>query len=75
MNKVGELFYDLNEKRYTIRYDIETFSTTFHCGDCLEVWYNGRWIDTRFEINNLGWYLVGVDNNQEITSLKARLHV
>lgn len=72
--KVGTLFYDYYEERYAIKYEDRSFSSTFHCGECLQVWMNQKWIDTRFEMNNTGWYLVDIDHNIEITSLKARLY-
>ena len=74
MMKVGKLFYDHYEERYAIKYDDSSFSELFHCGDCLQVYFNNKWIDTRFEMNCNGWYLIGIDSNIEKTSLLAKLY-
>lgn len=57
----GKLFYDWYEERFCIKNN-NLFSNTFHCGDCIEVFQDGKWVTTRFEMNSNGWYLVGLEH-------------
>ena len=74
--KSGRLFYDENSKRYwMVRKGKEPYD--LHCGDCFEVGFINRWIQTRIEYNpanknSHGWYLIGQANIQKLDGLTVR---
>lgn len=61
MEKIGYLVYDFIQDRYDICYNIEDYHGGLHCGDCFQVKVNNQWVNTRIELNQNGWYLVGID--------------
>ena len=65
----GTLIYDKKTERFDIRYDLTTYYGGLHCGDCLDVFVNGRWVPTRIEMSDK-WYLVGIDT-EDIAGLRA----
>lgn len=58
----GALVYDTNTGRYNIRFDLNDYYGGLHCGECLDVLIQGKWVSTRIECWN-GWYLVGIDTD------------
>lgn len=54
----GNLFYDAGSGRYEVRFGMTEFYGGLHCGECMDVKVNGKWIPTRIEMAE-GWYLVG----------------
>lgn len=66
----GTLIYDKKSERFDIRYDLTTYYGGLHCGDCLDVFVNGRWVPTRIEMSDK-WYLVGIDT-EDIAGLRVR---
>ena len=66
----GTLIYDKKTDRFDIRYDLTTYYGGLHCGDCLDVFVNGRWVPTRIEMSDK-WYLVGIDT-EDIAGLRVR---
>ena len=64
--KTGQLIYDPSSGRYEID------GEELHCGDVLQVLIGDSWVDTRIEIANDAWYLVGL-NEYRLDGLRARL--
>ena len=69
--RIGCLVYNSAEDRYQIRFGSDDYSSTFHCGEVLEIKIMNRWKSVRMEYNSKGWYLVG--HGSDITGLMARL--
>ena len=72
----GRMGYNSNNDRYGLLvmdlWEIEGF----HCGQTLEVWdsENEKWIPTRMEMRNDGWYLVGTPySGTALEGLKVRV--
>lgn len=69
--KVGQIIFDQDAERLVLD------GQPLHCGDTLEVLIvNGldgqtQWLQTRVEVNDEGWYLVGLFGYQ-ISGLFAR---
>lgn len=57
--KQGILVFDCISGRYDFEYGIEQYYGGFHCGECLEIYYQGEWKQTRIEYANDEWYLIG----------------
>lgn len=64
--KTGQLIYDPTSERY----DID--GQELHCGDVLQVLIGDSWVDTRIELADDEWYLVGLDEYR-LDGLLARL--
>ena len=64
--KTGRLTYDPSTGRSEID------GEELHCGDVLQVLIGDSWVDTRIEIANDEWYLVGL-NEYRLDGLLARL--
>lgn len=64
--KTGQLIYDPTSERY----DID--GQELHCGDVLQVLISDSWVDTRIELADDEWYLVGLDEYR-LDGLLARL--
>ncbi len=66
---MAQLWYNEKTDRYEMNGD------ELHCGDCLEVLIcdDGvtKWVPTRMESTDCGWYLVGLEDYQ-IGGLFAR---
>lgn len=54
----GVLIYDHESDRMDIRFGLLDFYGGLHCGECLEVYIDGKWIPTRIELGSF-WYLRG----------------
>ena len=50
----GALVYDNNTGRYNIRFDLDKYYGGLHCGECMDVKVQGKWIPTRIEYDR-GW--------------------
>jgi len=72
--KEGYLFWNAAEKRPDIRYEDGTYYGGLHCGNTLEVLIRDEWQWTRIEVrcSNDAWYLVGIENDEEILWLTVR---
>ena len=70
MDRIGSLIYDEGSERMDIRFGLEEYYGGLHCGDCLDVFVNGRWVPTRIEMSDK-WYLVGIDT-EDIAGLRVR---
>ena len=57
----------------TGRYEIGRWE--LHCGNCFQVkLQEGLWVDTRIEMSEGQWYLVGISNSQHLEGREARSH-
>lgn len=67
----GRLSYHAETGRYGLLW-FDLWEKDFHCGNKMQVYIDGEWIDTRIEMDsNEKWYLVGVE--EELEGLKARI--
>lgn len=59
--KQGKLFYNTSNDRIDIAFDDSTTHGGLHCGTCLQILQNNKWIHTRIEYSYTAeeWYLVG----------------
>lgn len=56
---IGYLGYNYDTERYGILYGDIWQDTGLHCGECVEVLVNGKWVQDRIEMSGDGnWYLV-----------------
>ncbi len=69
--KKGILTINLDNKRMDIRFPSGELYGGLHCGECLDVKINGRWIPTRIEMGD-DWFLVGVNTN-DLIGLEVRI--
>ncbi len=68
------LSYNYDEGRYGV-WDNEACDwhiPGLHCGECLNVLFNGRWMPTRIEMSD-DWYLVGLDKDLEMRGLSVHI--
>lgn len=69
----GIMVYDFGTDRYDIRFGLEEYYRGLHCGECLEIEMNGKWIPVRIEMDG-DWYLVGAKFvGQDMLGLKVRI--
>ena len=72
----GSLMYNMDTERYGLKVNGEWVNDGFHCGDHLEVMYDGRWTEARMEIdwteNGKYWYLVGTEYYGALGYIRAR---
>ena len=67
----GRLGYHRETERYGLLWS-DLWEKDFHCGDKMQVYLDGKWVDTRIEMDSeQEWYLVGVDKPLE--GLKIRV--
>ena len=59
----GVLVPDLQSGRMDIRFGLEEYYGGLHCGECMEVLVDEKWVPTRIEMGD-GWYLVGVKTDR-----------
>lgn len=56
---IGYLGYNSDTERYGFLYGDIWQDTGLHCGECVEVLVNGKWVQDRIEMSWEGnWYLV-----------------
>lgn len=55
----GRLGYNAENDRYGLLVTDLWEHDGFHCGEGLQVKVDGKWVDTRIEMDSNGWYLVG----------------
>lgn len=70
----GRLGYNSRTKRYGFLW-ADLWEKDFHCGNRMQVLLDGKWIDTRIEMNSKEqWYLVGVNKTgNELENLIVRI--
>ena len=69
--KQGALTYNEETDRYRIRFNLTSYSSDLHCGQCFEVFVNGHWKPTRIEYG-CRWYLIGIENT-DLQGLQVRV--
>ncbi len=57
--KKGLLFWCTQQQRYGIQYDDGEVNYGLHCGAALEVFSDGRWVQTHVTYDD-EWYLTGI---------------
>lgn len=74
--KEGRLSYNHKTKRYSFLVS-DLWEKDFHCGNHLQVLLDGKWIDTRIEMDNREqWYLFGMDKKgKDLENLVARIEI
>lgn len=69
--RVGALMVDQESGRMDIRFGLEEYYGGLHCGECMDVLIEDKWIPTRIEMAD-DWYLVGIHTDQ-IAGLTVRI--
>lgn len=68
----GRLGYNSSNKRYGLLALDLWIDTGFHCGECLEVMVDGKWVQTRMEMDIArNWYLVGTPCRGDLEYIQA----
>ena len=68
----GRLGYNSSNGRYGILLSDLWLDTGLHCGECLQVLMDGKWTQTRMEMDAArNWYLVGIDTDN-LEGLRVR---
>lgn len=67
----GSMIYDKESRRMDIRFGLEEYYGGLHCGECMDVLIEDKWIPTRIEMDD-GWYLVGIHTDQ-LVGLTVRI--
>ena len=49
--KQGALIYDRESSRYNIRFGLDDYHGGLHCGECFDVFADGKWKPTRIEMS------------------------
>ena len=74
MMKEGRLGYNQQNNRYGLLISDLWEHDGFHCGDCMEVLIDGKWISTRIEMDFSGlWYLVDTPFKGDLEYIRARI--
>jgi len=70
----GRLGYNSSNGRYGLLVLDIWEDTGFHCGECLEVMVDGRWVNTRMEMSaDREWYLVDTPYHGDLEYIRARI--
>ena len=70
----GRLGFNENNGRYGLLISDLWEKEGFHCGDCLEVLENGKWVKTHMEMSpDEEWYLEGTSYYSDLEYVKARI--
>lgn len=73
----GRLGYNSDNDRYGLLVADLWEREGFHCGECLEVLVDGRWVQTRVEMKwtDKGhfWYLVGTPYYDDLEYVRVRI--
>lgn len=71
---VGRLEYNYKNNRYGLLISDLWENIGFHCGECLEVLVNGKWVSTRMEMSaDRKWYLVGTPYYGNLEYVQVRV--
>lgn len=71
---VGRLGYNSANGRYGLLVSDLWEDTGFHCGECLEVMVDDKWVATRMEMSaERKWYLVGTPYYGDLEYVRARV--
>ena len=70
----GRLGYNSSNGRYGILSSDLWLDTGLHCGECLQVLMDGKWTQTRMEMDAArNWYLVGTPYHGNLEYIRARI--
>ena len=70
----GRLGYNSSNDRYGLLSADLWIDTGFHCGECLEVLVDGKWVETRMEMDAArNRYLVGTPYRGDLEYIRARI--
>ena len=70
----GRLGYNSDNDRYGLLVSDLWEHIGFHCGECLEVKVDDKWVKTRMEMNiDRKWYLVGTPYIGDLEYVRARI--
>ena len=70
----GRLGYNSSNGRYGNLSSDLWIDTGLHCGECLEVLVDDKWVPTRMEMNIAReWYLVGTPYCGDLEYVRARI--
>lgn len=67
----GNLIYDKESGRMDIRFGLEKYYGGLHCGECMDVLIDDKWVPTRIEMSD-DWYLVGI-RTDDLIGLRVRI--
>ncbi len=74
ISKEGHLRYNKEEGRYGLATEEKWLEEGFHCGDILQVYFDGEWVNTSIEKYSGEWYLVELPfEAEELEGLRARI--
>ena len=70
----GRLGYNSSNGRYGILSSDLWLDTGLHCGECLQVLMDGKWMQTRMEMDAAqNWYLVGTPYRGDLEYIRANI--
>lgn len=73
----GRLGYNSENNRYGLLVGDLWEHEGFHCGECLQVLVDEKWVDTRIEMawgrNGGEWYLVGTPFMRDLEFIQAKI--
>lgn len=70
----GRLGFNSDNGRYGLLISDLWEDNGFHCGECLEVMVDGKWVETRMEMTaDQQWYLVGTQYKGDLEYIRARI--
>lgn len=71
---VGRLGYNSANGRYGLLVSDLWEDTGFHCGECLEIMVDDKWVATRMEMSaERKWYLVDTPYYGDLEYVRARI--
>lgn len=70
----GRLGYNSSNGRYGILSSDLWIDTGLHCGECLQILMDGKWVQTQMEMDVArNWYLVGTPYRGDLEYIRARI--
>ncbi len=70
----GRLGYNSSNGRYGILSSDLWIDTGLHCGECLQILMDGKWVQTRMKMDVArNWYLVGTPYRGDLEHIRVRI--